>query len=590
MIRTHNCGELRRSDIGEKVELAGWVDTRRDHGNIIFVDLRDKHGRTQIVFDPEKSKEVHEKVHILGREWCIKVKGLVSERPEGTVNLSIPTGEIEIEVDELEVLSESLTPPFVIEDELEVSEEIRLRHRYLDLRRPSMQRKFHLKHRAYKVIHDILDEEGFINIETPQLTKSTPEGARDFLVPSRIQPGDFYALPQSPQIFKQLLMVSGFEKYYQIVKCFRDEDLRADRQPEFSQLDLEMSFVEEEDIFKISEKVIKAMLESIKDDNKKITFSRMTHAEAMEKYGTDKPDTRFGLLLEDFTDDLKACGFKVFENVIQKEGRVKGIKAPGYAEISRAQIDRLTDLVKDSGAKGLAYFKVEKEGVSSPISKFFKDETRDLFVERLGAEHGDMIFMVADSLKVSQEALGALRLEIGEEKDLADNRELALLWVEDFPLFKYNSEEKRWVSEHHPFTGFRKEDEKFLEKREFAKIRSRSYDLVLNGNEIASGSIRIHDKKQQRKIFELLGLEKEEVYKKFGFLMEAFDYAAPPHGGIAFGLDRIIAMVTGGGSIREVIAFPKTQRAICPLSGAPGRVEDGQLKELGLKRIDENLE
>lgn len=583
MIRTHDCAQLGKNNISEKVELAGWIDARRDHGQIIFMDLRDKHGRTQIVFDPEKNPEAYSMAHTLGSEWCVKVSGTVAQRPEGTVNSSIPTGEIEVDVEKIDVLSRSQTPPFEIKDEINVSEELRLKYRYLDLRRPVMQKKLDLKYRVQKTARDILDEQGFMDVETPLLTKSTPEGARDFLVPSRVQPGKFYALPQSPQIFKQILMVSGVEKYYQIAKCFRDEDLRADRQPEFTQLDMEMSFVEQDDVLNVSETVIKGILERVLDIKYPEAFPRMSYREAMEKYGSDKPDTRFGLLIEDLTEHLADSRFNVFKKAIDNGGKVKAIRAPGYAGSSRAQIDKLTDFVKGYGAKGLAFFKIENGVINSPISKFFSEEELQLFKERVAAEDDDMIFMLADDDGIVSEAMGELRLKIAREKDLIDKEVLSFLWVVDFPLFKYNEENGRWVSEHHPFTGFSEEDDSLIEAGELSKVRSKSYDLVLNGNEVASGSIRIFRRDRQKKIFDVLGLKEEEVAEKFGFLMESFKYAPPPHGGIAFGLDRIIAILLKEESIREVIPFPKTQKAACPLSGAPTEVDEKQLTDLGLE-------
>ncbi|MBD3426300.1 MAG: aspartate--tRNA ligase [Candidatus Omnitrophica bacterium] len=583
MIRTHNCGELGSEDTGKDVALCGWIDSRRDHGEIIFMDLRDKHGRTQIVFDPEKNKEAHVKAHQLRNEYCVKVKGKVSPRPEGTVNPKIATGRIEIDVDRIEVLSESDTPPFEIKDDVDVSEEMRLKYRYLDLRRVPMQKRLNIKHKLYRHITDFLDNEGFVSVETPMLTKSTPEGARDYLVPSRVHGGSFYALPQSPQIFKQILMVAGVEKYFQIVRCFRDEDLRADRQPEFTQLDMEMSFVEEEDIFGVCERLFKAIFSKVMDMEIEIPFERVSYRHVMEKYGSDKPDRRFGVHLQDLTEEAGRSSFKVFSNAVSSGGRVMALAAPGYADISRKDIDDLTAFVGEYGAKGLAYFKVTEEGLSSPITKFFKPGELELFREKTGASAGDMIFMVADAEEVVWDSLGALRLKIGREKNLIEKDKFDFLWVVDFPLFKFNKDEKRWVSEHHPFTFFRQEDLELLEKGEFGKIRSLSYDLVLNGSEIGSGSIRIHKRDVQKRIFDILGLTEEEAESKFGFLLEAFNYGPPPHGGIAFGMDRLVTLFTGDSSIREVIPFPKTQKGICPLSGAPSYVDDRQLRELGIK-------
>jgi aspartyl-tRNA synthetase len=583
MLRTHNCGELTAKDLEKDVTLCGWVATRRDHGEIIFMDLRDKHGVTQIVFDPDKNRDAHKKAHQLKNEYCVKVRGKVSHRPEGTVNPKIPTGEVEIEVENIEVLSESITTPFEIKENIDVSEEVRLKYRYLDLRRASMQKKLRIKHDVYKFVTDFLDSEGFISVETPILTKSTPEGARDYLVPSRTQRGSFYALPQSPQIFKQLLMVAGVEKYFQIARCFRDEDLRADRQPEFAQLDMEMSFIEQEDIFGVCERLFKELFKEVMGLDIKIPFQKMDYEEAMAGYGTDKPDVRFELLLHDLTEDLGKCEFKVFKDAIASGGIVTALAAPGYADLSRKEIDDLTAFVSVYEAKGLAYFKVEEDKITSPISKFFSPETLGLIKNKTGAEPGDMIFMVADSKDIAREALGALRLKIGREKSLADPKEFKFLWVVNFPLFKFNKDEKRWVSEHHPFTGFYEEDLKFMDSDELSRIRSRSYDLVLNGSEIGSGSVRIHRRDHQQKIFDALGLGKEESRQRFGFLLDAFRYGPPPHGGIAFGLDRLITLFTGDSSIREVIPFPKNQKGMSPLSGAPSAVSEQQLRELGIK-------
>jgi aspartyl-tRNA synthetase len=583
MLRTHNCGELTVKDIGREVVLCGWIASSRDHGEIIFMDLRDKHGRTQVVFDPEKNYEVHAKAHELRGEYCVRITGKVSRRPEGTVNPKINTGEIEVDVDKVEILSESNTPPFEIRDDAVMSEEVRLKYRYLDLRRESMQRKLEIKHKMYRFITDFLDDEGFTSVETPMLTKSTPEGARDYLVPARGQEGCFYALPQSPQIFKQLLMVAGVEKYFQIVRCFRDEDLRADRQPEFTQLDMEMSFIEQDDLFDVCERLFKKLFSEVLDIEIGIPFPRMKYREAMDLYGSDKPDRRFGIHLHDLTQEVSGCGFKVFRDAVSAGGRVMGIAAPGYAGISRKDIDVLTSYAGEYGAKGLAFFKVEENGLTSPIAKFFKPEELAVIREKTKAATGDMIFMVADAEDVVWESLGALRLRIGKEKDLIDRKKFDFLWVVDFPLFKFSRDENRWVSEHHPFTSFREEDMELLDKGELSKVISRSYDLVLNGSEIGSGSIRIHRRDVQQKIFDTLGLTREDCEKKFGFLLEAFRYGPPPHGGIAFGMDRLVAVFTGDSSIREVIPFPKTQKGTCPLTGAPSYVDDKQLKELGIK-------
>ncbi|MBU0683712.1 MAG: aspartate--tRNA ligase [Candidatus Omnitrophica bacterium] len=584
MIKTHTCGELTVKDVSKEVSLCGWVAARRDHGEIIFMDIRDKFGITQIVFDPEKNKKIHETAHELRNEYCIKVTGKVVSRPEGTINSNIVTGEIEVEVAKVEILSECETLPFEIKDNIAATEEVRLKYRYLDLRRPVMQKKLRMKHKAYKFITNFLDKEGFLFVETPVLTRSTPEGARDYLVPSRIQQGEFYALPQSPQIFKQLLMVSGLERYFQIVKCFRDEDLRADRQPEFTQLDMEMSFVEEEDVLEICERLFKGICSEVINKDVTVPFLKMDYEDAMNRYGTDKPDTRFDVFLHNFTTEIKEkCDFKVFKNVVESGGRVMALAAPGYGSISRKEIDDLTAFAGEHGAKGLAYFKVEENELVSPIVKFFTADELKLFRERTGAKPGDMIFMVADSKETACGALGALRLKIGRDKGLIDKERFDFLWVVNFPLFKFNKDDQRWVSEHHPFTSFREEDLKFLENGELSKVISKSYDLVLNGSEIGSGSIRIHKRDIQQKIFEVLGLSKEECEQKFGFLLEAFRYSPPPHGGVAFGLDRLITLFTKDASIREVIPFPKTQKGMCLLSGAPSQVSENQLKELGIR-------
>jgi len=582
-MRTHTCGELNGKDISQKVVLCGWVSSRRDHGEIIFMDLRDRAGVTQIVFDPEKNKEAHLAAHALRNEFCVKITGMVVHRPEGTVNPKINTGEIEINVEAAEILSESDTPPFEIKDTEEISEDVRLKYRYLDLRRPTMQEKLRIRHKAWMFIMNFLDKEGFTYVETPMLTKSTPEGARDYLVPSRIQKGSFYALPQSPQLFKQLLMVGGADKYFQIARCFRDEDLRADRQPEFTQLDMEMSFIDQEDIFRCCERLFQGLFREALGTNIDIPFPRMKYEEAMSKYGSDKPDVRFELILHDMTDDVKGSDFKIFNNVITTGGSVVAIAAPGYGTLSRKDIDDLTAFVGEYGAKGLAYFKVEGENLVSPISKFFNEGILKTIREKTGARAGDMVFMVADATGVARQAMGALRLKIAREKALIPKNEFKFLWVVDFPLFAFNKDENKWVSEHHPFTSFDPADMPHLEKRELGKIRSRSYDLVLNGSEIGSGSIRIHRRDMQEKIFEVLGITKEEAKMKFGFLLDAFRYGPPPHGGVAFGLDRLITLFTGDSSIREVIPFPKTQKGICPLSEAPSEVDERQLRDLGLK-------
>ncbi len=583
MIRTHNCGELKRENAGKKVTLSGWVASRRDHGEIIFMDLRDMHGVTQIVFDPEKNKQSHTEAHKLRNEFCVKVTGMVSPRPEGTVNPNIATGEIEIEVDVVEILSTAETLPFEIKDGTTVSEDIRLKYRYLDLRRPSMQNNLKIRHKATKFVSDFLDGEGFMSVETPILTKSTPEGARDYIVPSRLQPDNFYALPQSPQIFKQLLMVSGVEKYFQIARCFRDEDLRADRQPEFTQIDIEMSFVEQDDVLEVCERMFKGLFSEVLGVEIEIPFRRMDYADAMARYGSDKPDTRFDVLLSDISEDMTSCGFKVFKSVISSGGKVMALAAPGYGSLSRKEIDNLIAFAGEYGAKGLAYFKVEENGLTSQISKFFEPAELDLIRQKTQASPGDMIFMVADEKEVACQALGALRLKIGKDSGLIDKSRFDFSWIVNFPLFKFNKEDNRWVSEHHPFTSLADEDMCFLDSGDLGRIRSKSYDLVLNGSEIGSGSIRIHKRDVQNKIFSVLGMSEEECSEKFGFLLDAFSYGPPPHGGVAFGMDRLITLFTGDSSIREVIPFPKTQKGLCLLTGAPSEVSEEQKRDLCIK-------
>ncbi len=582
MKRTHTCGELTKKDIGKKVTLCGWVHKRRDHGGLIFIDLRDREGMTQIVFNPKKSKDIHEAAGALRSEYVISVEGEVEHRPAGTENPKLKTGEIEVSVGKLIVLNPSLTPPFEIEDESQISEELRFVYRFLDLRRKPSRERLFIRHKILQTIRIFLDKEGFIEVETPILTKSTPEGARDYLVPSRLNPGKFYALPQSPQLFKQILMVAGFDKYFQIAKCFRDEDLRADRQPEFTQLDMEMSFVDEDDIFDITERLMKDIFKKAIGVDLKIPFSRLKYHEAIERFGTDKPDTRFEMELVDLTDILKGSEFQAFEKAIsQNEGIIKGINLKEKADISRGDIDSLTQLTVQFGAKGLAYFKVADSGIESPIAKFFNDKQLKMVVDKTGAKKGDLILLVADKKGTVNEALCQLRLALAQKFNLIKKEAFNFLWVIDFPLFKYNEEERRLESEHHPFTAPFEDDLAFMES-DPQKVRARAYDLVLNGVEVSSGSIRIHDRATQSRIFKAIGLNEEEAKNRFGFLLEAFSYGAPPHGGIAPGLDRLIAMMTNATSIREVIAFPKTQKAVCFLTGAPSEVSEKQLKELGL--------
>ena len=581
--RTHNCGELADKDIGREVCLSGWVDTWRDHGGVVFIDLRDREGVTQIVFNPDKDKNLHAESRRLRTEYVISVKGVVEPRPEGAENNKLKTGKIEVATREMEILNVAATPPFELWDDAKISEEIKLSYRYLDLRRPVMQRNLRIRHNTVKAIRDFLHDRGFLEIETPILTKSTPEGARDYLVPSRLNPGKFYALPQSPQLFKQILMVAGFDKYFQIARCFRDEDLRADRQPEFTQLDIEMSFVDEEDIFEASEALMKFVFKKIEGIELKTPFPRLKYEEAMSRFGTDKPDTRFGLEISEVRDIFEGSGFNVFKAAIDGGGSIFGINAEGLSNISRKDIDNLTSFVQENGAKGLAYFKFTDKGAESPLVKFFDRARIDILAERLDCKRGDLALMIADTnRKKAQEIMGTLRLHIAKMKNIKIERKFNLLWVVDFPLLKYNEEEKRWESEHHPFTACKDEDMAYLGK-EPQKARAKAYDLVINGIEIGSGSIRIHKKDVQEKIFQVIGISKEETEKRFGFLLKAFTYGAPPHGGIAFGLDRWLTLFTDSDTIRDVIAFPKTQKALCPLSDAPSSVDEKQLEELNLR-------
>lgn len=582
MLRTHTCGELNERDIGKEVTLCGWVDARRDHGELIFIDLRDKYGVTQVVFNPEKDRRLHTEAHKLKSEYVIEIRGRAERRPKETENPKLSTGMVEVSVTDLMILSASETPPFEVLDDTKATEETRLQYRFLDLRRPAMQKKIELRHKICKKMREYLDKRGYLEVETPILTKSTPEGARDFLVPSRLNAGSFFALPQSPQLFKQILMVSGCDKYFQIAKCFRDEDLRADRQPEFTQLDIEASFVEEEDIYTLCEGLIKELYKEILNVDLETPFMRLPYGEAMEKFGSDKPDLRFGCEIKDITEALKNTELKIFKAAIESKGRLKAINAPGASKLSLKNIDELTKFVAEYGAKGLAYFKVEESALSSPISKFFKKYEADAMRKLLGSKPGDMIFIVADTEKAALESIGSLRLKLGYDLGLIDEKRTSILWVSDFPLFKYNDEEKRWESEHHPFTSPKAHDLKELPK-DMASIKARAYDMVINGTEVASGSIRIHDRDVQKKLFSLIGINKKEAEARFGFLLRAFQYGVPPHGGIAFGLDRLITLFTKDKSIREVIPFPKTQKGICPLTDAPSSVADAQLKELGIK-------
>jgi len=581
--RTHTCGELTEKDFGKKACIAGWVNTWRDHGGLVFIDLRDREGITQIVFNPEKNKALHAESRRLRTEYVIAVKGPVEPRPEGTENTKLKTGKVEIAVEELEILNTAEPPPFEIADDAKISEEIRLNYRFLDLRRPVMQKNLRIRHNTVKAMRDFLHEKGFLEIETPILTKSTPEGARDYLVPSRLNPGKFYALPQSPQLFKQILMVSGYEKYFQIAKCFRDEDLRADRQPEFTQLDMEMSFVDVDDILKLSEDIFKYVIKNVTGVDIKTPFSRLTYQEAMARFGTDKPDMRFGMEISELKDVFRGTDFNIFKAALLGGGNIFGINVSGFSDISRKEIDDLTAFAKDSGAKGLAYFKFTQNEPESPIMKFFDHAKIEMVAKRLGAKAGDLVLMVADTdQKAALEALGALRLRLADIRNIKKEEGFNILWVLDFPLLKYNKEEKRWESEHHPFTSCKDEDAVYFDS-DPGKVRAKAYDLVINGMELGSGSIRIHRRQMQQKIFKMIGLSSDEAEKRFGFLLKAFEYGAPPHGGIAFGIDRLVTLFTGSDTIRDVIAFPKTQKAVCLMTDAPSDVEQKQLKELGIK-------
>ena len=579
--RSDYCGELSLEDKGRQVSLMGWVQRRRDHGGVIFIDLRDRSGLVQVVFNPEIDSTAFKEADRLRTEYVVYVRGTVRNRPEGNINPDLSTGEIEIKAEDAAVLNEAETPPLQIKENLEVGEDLRLKYRYLDLRRPKMQDIIKLRHRVNKVTRDYLDEEGFYEIETPILTRSTPEGARDYLVPSRVNEGEFYALPQSPQLFKQILMVGGMEKYFQIARCFRDEDLRANRQPEFTQIDIEMSFVNRDHIFKISENLIKKIFALVEIEVPE-TIPIMSYSQALKEYGTDSPDLRFGMKLKDISDIVAESEFNVFRKVIENGGQVKGIKVRGGAEVSRSKIDEYTDFAADYGAKGLAWIAYKGGDVSSPITKFLSENELSGIQNKMKADEGDLLLFVADSPKITANVLGNLRLKIARERDLILAEENKFVWIVDFPLLEYDEQNKRYVPLHHPFTSPVKEDIPLLEENP-EQVKANAYDLVLNGEELGGGSIRINDKELQNRVFQALGIDKEEAREKFGFLMEAFKYGAPPHGGIAFGLDRIIMLLSGTDSIRDVIAFPKTQRGTCLLTGAPAEVSGAQLEELNIK-------
>ncbi|MBN2260834.1 MAG: aspartate--tRNA ligase [Clostridiales bacterium] len=581
MKRTHYCGVLRETDIDKKVILMGWVQKKRNLGGLIFVDLRDREGIVQIVFDSEISQEIFDKANGIKGEYVIAVEGIVKMRE--SVNNNIPTGKIEVFASLLKILSESEIPPIHINDDDNAGENLRLKYRYLDLRKPKMQQKLIFRNKVAKSIRDFFDKEGFVDIETPFLNKPTPEGARDYLVPSRVNPGHFYALPQSPQIFKQLLMVSGMDRYYQITKCFRDEDLRADRQPEFTQIDVEMSFIDMEDILEINEKMLKDVFKKTMDIELKIPFNRMTYDIAMENYGSDKPDLRFGFELKSIDSLAANSSFQVFSSTIESGGTVRGINVKGYeSKFTRKDIAKLEEYAKIVGAKGLAWMKFKDGEVSSPIAKFFNESELEELKNIFDASDGDLLLFVADKKNVVLTALGALRVELAKQLDLLDSKNLNFVWITEFPLFEYDEEEDRYVAKHHPFTSPIDSDMELLESAPHL-VKAKAYDIVLNGVEIGGGSIRIHQSNLQNRMFKALGLGEEEVNEKFGFLIEAFKYGTPPHGGIAYGLDRMVMLMTGSDSIREVIAFPKTQNATCLMTNAPGFAEEKQLVELSIK-------
>ncbi len=585
MKRTHMCTELSEADVGKEVTVMGWVHKRRNLGSLLFVDLRDRTGLLQIVFGDQTDREVFDKAETIRNEYVIAVKGEVAPRAPEAVNPSMKTGRIEILATELRILSSSETPPFHIEENSGVNEATRLKYRYLDLRRPDMQENLMLRHKVAKIARDYFDENGFLEIETPVLIKSTPEGARDYLVPSRVHPGKFYALPQSPQLFKQLLMVAGYDRYFQVAKCFRDEDLRADRQPEFTQLDLEMSFVDVDDVITINEGFIKKAFKEALGVDIETPFPRMPYREAMERFGSDKPDMRFGMELVDVSDLVKGCGFRVFSDAVTGGGSVRAINAKGCGGFSRKEIDSLGEFVKTYGAKGLAWIVVEEDGIRSPIAKFFSEEEMAALLKRTCAEPGDLICFVADKDQVVFDSLGELRVEIAKRLGILDDREFKFLWVTEFPLFEFDEEENRWTARHHPFTSPMDEDLEFLES-DPGRVRSKAYDVVLNGTELGGGSIRIHMQDLQQRMFSLLGLSEEEARNKFGYLLEAFKYGVPPHGGMAYGLDRMIMLMAGRSNIRDVIAFPKVQNASDLMTEAPDVVDPKQLEELHIKVTD----
>ncbi|MGS0764213.1 aspartate--tRNA ligase [Syntrophomonas curvata] len=582
MKRTHRATELDIQNVGEEIILNGWINSRRDHGGLIFIDLRDRSGLIQIVFSPEVDREAFHLAEQVRSEYVVGVKGKVCRRPQETENPSLKTGKVEVYADKMEVLSTARTPPFYIENDIDVDETLRLKYRYLDLRRPEMRDNLILRHRVIKLMRDFLDKNGFLEIETPMLTKSSPEGARDYLVPSRVHPGQFYALPQSPQIFKQLLMVAGMEKYFQIARCFRDEDLRADRQPEFTQLDMEMSFIDEEDIFTLVEQLVQDIFSQGIGRRVNIPFPRIAYDEAMKKYGSDKPDLRFGLEIQDITEIVKGVDFKVFSAAVQAGGVVRAINAKTCASFTRREIDDLGKIAVQNGARGMAWIVVAENELKSPIAKFFSAEKMQELLAALDAQPGDLLLFAADQPEVAARVLGNLRLELGKRLNLIDDNILYFAWVVDFPLLEYDQEEKRYVAVHHPFTSPQVKDYDLLDTNP-GGVKARAYDLILNGTEVGGGSIRIHRRDWQEKMFSLLNIGPEEAEDKFGYLLEAFQYGTPPHGGIAFGIDRLLMIMADRQSIRDVMAFPKTQSASCPMTEAPSGVSPKQLRELALR-------
>ncbi|MGV8980413.1 aspartate--tRNA ligase [Clostridium sp.] len=581
--RTNMCGDLRETHISNKETVMGWVQTKRNLGGLVFIDLRDRTGLIQLVFGEEINKEAFEKADLVKPEYCIAVTGEIIKRQSPNDNM--PTGQVELKGLNIKILSESETPPIYIKEDLDASENVRLKYRYLDLRRPDMQRILMTRSKTTKVIRDFLDENGFLEIETPMLTKSTPEGARDYLVPSRNYPGNFYALPQSPQLFKQLLMVSGYDKYFQIARCFRDEDLRSNRQPEFTQVDIEMSFVEQDDVIAVNEALIKKVFKEVLNEEVVIPLKRIKYKEAMDKYGSDKPDLRFGMEIVDITEAVSDSEFVVFKNAIDNEGSVRAIKVTGVADMGRKKLDKLGEFVKTYKAKGLAYIAYKEEGIKSPISKFLNDSEMQAILDKVEAKTGDLVLIVADKDSIVLQSLGALRLQVAKDLEiLKDNKEFNFVWVTEFPLFDYSEEENRYIAAHHPFTMPMDEDLQYLES-EPGRVRAKAYDMVLNGEELGGGSIRIHDSSLQETMFKVLGFTQEKAWERFGFLLEAFKFGPPPHGGLAFGLDRIIMFLAGTENIKDVIAFPKNQNAFCPMTQAPNMVDDKQLEELGIEKM-----